>query len=215
VYVLVSLWVDPTFSDMGWPTADTIPIWEALAERFAFDDHVLYGLCNEPEYNYDGALDADVWTAMNDAVAAIRAVEDDLGAPHHVVSVQGTGGWARFLDYYVTHPITAGDGDNVAYEVHVYDPESDFDDRFVTPSATLPVIIGEYGPADGYMTLDDSEALQAAAQEVEAPYLAWTFHANCAPNLLVDNSGGGCGVDMALEPTEWGTLVMDDLAVDW
>ena len=31
---------------------------------------------------------------------------------------QGTRAWARPLEYYVTHPITAGDGFNVVYETH-------------------------------------------------------------------------------------------------
>ncbi len=211
VYVLLSLWIDPSFSDMGWPTPATSQIWAALAERFADDPHVLFGLVNEPQQNYDGSYDASVWQAMNDTVAAIRAVEDQLGTPRHIISVQGTGGWARFLDYYVDHPITAGGGADIAYEVHVYDPASTFDDRFVGPAATVPVIIGEFGPASGYMTLSDCEQLMTSAEALGVPYLAWTFHGRCPPNLLVDNSGGGCGVGMALEPTEWGQLLRDHL----
>jgi endoglucanase len=211
VYVLVSLWIDPTFSDMGWPTTGTHAVWERLAETFAGDAHVLFGLVNEPQYNYDGALDEEVWAAMNDTVAAIRAVEDDAGAPYHVITVQGTGGWARFLDYYTTHPITAGGGANVAYEVHVYDPESTFGDRFIDPSQTIPVVIGEFGPAAD-MTLDDCATLMDEADSLGVPYLAWTFHMRCPPNLIVDQSQGGCGIDMPLEPTTWGQLLRDRLA---
>ena len=110
--MLLSLWVDPTFSDLGWPTTDTIAIWQQLAETFKYDHHVIFGLVNEPQANWDGGLDPDCWTAMNNAVAAIRAVEDP--SPPHLVAVQGTGAWARRLDYYVDHPITAGGGDNIA-----------------------------------------------------------------------------------------------------
>jgi hypothetical protein len=35
VYVLVSLWIDPSFSDMGWPTGETIDTWEVLAAVLA------------------------------------------------------------------------------------------------------------------------------------------------------------------------------------
>jgi endoglucanase len=156
---------------------------------------------------------------MDDTVAAIRAVEDGLGTPRHVVAVQGTRGWGREIDYYVDHPIEAGDGENVAYETHVYNPEEDFEDQFELPSQTIPVIIGEFGPfADAWMemTLDDCAALMDSAEELEIPHLAWTFHMRCPPNLLVDYSGGGCGVGMDLEPTAgWGELIFDRLQTAW
>ncbi|MFH2010825.1 MAG: cellulase family glycosylhydrolase [bacterium] len=211
-YVLVSLWIHPTFDGLGWPTAATVTAWEALAGALLDYDYVLFGLVNEPESNFDGSQDAACWAAMNDTVQAIRDVEDAAGSPHHIVAVQGTRAWARVLDYYVANPITAGGGDNVAYETHVYDPTADFADRFETPSQTLPVVIGEYGPASGYMDLVDCQNLMDSADTLQVPHLAWTFHMRCPPNLLVENSGGGCGVDMALEPTEWGQLLMDHLA---
>ena len=45
------------------------------------------------------------------------------------------------------------------------------------------------------------------------PHLAWTFHDNCPPNLLVDT--GSCGADATLEPTSWGSLLRDRLAQPW
>jgi endoglucanase len=213
VYVLLSLWVDPTFTGMGWPTAATASEWVALADAFKAEPRVLFGLVNEPQFNYDGSLDAQVWAAMNSTVAAIRDVEDASGGPRHIISVQGTGGWARFLAYYVNHPITAGGGENIAYEVHVYDPASTFDQRFTIPSQTIPVVIGEFGPSN--MTLADCATLMQRAEQLEIPYLAWTFHMRCPPNLLVDNSQGGCGVGMQLQPTSWGQLLKDRLAQPW
>jgi len=71
-------------------------------------------LVNGPQSKFDGELDAEVWGAMNDAVAAIRAVEDSLGANHHIVAVKGTGGWSRYSTYYIDHTISAGDGENVS-----------------------------------------------------------------------------------------------------
>jgi endoglucanase len=211
VYVMVSLWNDDGFSPQGWPTDKTRQEWQALAARFVNDGYVMFGLVNEPIENYDGAQDDAVWTAMNDTVATIRAVEDAHGGQHHLVAVQGTGGWARRLDAYVQKPITAGGGENVVYETHVYDPQADFPARFESPAATLPVIIGEFGPVDGTMSLDDAKALMNRADALGIPYLAWTFHMRCAPNLIEDQSQGGCGIDMPLLPTEWGRALQEHL----
>jgi endoglucanase len=217
VYVLVSLWSDPGFSALGWPSnPGTTTQWKALATAFANEPRVLFGIVNEPEQNYDGSLDAQVWSAMNDNVATIRAAETAAGGQQHIVAVQGTGGWGRFLNYYVTHPITAGGGTNVAYETHVYDPSSQFGARFENPGKTLPVIIGEFGPTQGYQTLQEAQDLMQRAENAEIPYLAWTFHMRCPPNLLVDNSGGGCGVNMNLVPSpQWGVPFKAQLAKPW
>ena len=214
VYVMVTLWVDPSFSSMGWPQAGTNAELARLATTFLSAPQVIFGVCNEPQSNFDGSLDSQVWTAMNNAVTAIRQVEDAAGAPHHIVSVQGTGGWARRLDYYVSHPIAASGGENVAYEVHVYNVAADFPSLFETAAQTIPVIIGEYGPGQG-MTESDVTAMLQVAENMEIPHLAWTFHMRCPPNLLQDNSGGGCGKGMALQPTSFGTLLKNRLATPW
>ena len=109
-YVLLSLWVDGSFTDLGWPAAETRQEWEKLAETFRDSPHVMFGLVNEPQENWNGNLDAQVWDAMNSTVQAIRDVEDGFGTPHHVITVQGTRAWARNLDYYVTHPHHRGWG---------------------------------------------------------------------------------------------------------
>ncbi|KAL4433697.1 hypothetical protein ABPG75_000138 [Micractinium tetrahymenae] len=150
---------------------------------------------------------AQVWTAMNTAVAAIRHQEAALGQAPHIITVQGTRGWARDLSYYVTHPVTAGQGANVVYETHVYNPAADLGGLFVKPSATLPILIGEFGPAAGYMSLADSEALMQKARNLSLPWTGWSLHMRCDPSMLQDLSGGGCGIGMALKLTPWGTLV--------
>ena len=215
VYVLVTVWHDSSINPMGWPTADTNRVCQKLAATFASDSHVLLGVASEPTANFDGAQDAQVWNAMNDAVAAIRATEDAAGARHHLVAVQGTRQWARVLDYYVRNPIKAGGGANVVYETHVYDGADLFQSRFIGPSRTIPVIVGEFGPVDqpgvARMTTADCSALMAQADALQVPYLAWTFHMRCSPDLLEDLSGGGCGVGMPLRPTAWGALLRDHL----
>lgn len=207
LYVEVSLWIDSSFSISpvaGWPTAGTIAEWKILVGALKDNPRVMFGLVNEPQQNYSGTYDAQVWTAMNNAIQAIRDTETALGSQKHLIAVQGTGGWSRFLKYYTTHPITAGGGANVIYEVHVYDPATEFKTMFEDPSFILPVIIGEFGPATGYMTLAETQLLMDRAEALKVPYLAWAFHQRCPPNLLVDTVGYGCGINMTLTPSPWG-----------
>jgi endoglucanase len=215
LYVEVSLWIDSSFSSSpvaGWPTAATIDAWKVLVTALKDNPRVMFGLVNEPQQNYSGTYDAQVWTAMNNAVQAIRDTEAQLGSKPHLIAVQGTGGWARFLKYYTTHPIAAGNGMNVIYEVHVYDPQTDFKGMFEDPSLIIPVIIGEFGPASGYMTMEDTKLLMDRAEFLRVPYLAWAFHMRCPPNLLIDNSSNGCGINMTLAPTPWGQQLKDQLS---
>ena len=146
VYVMLSLWIDPSIDENGLPTSQSVVVWRRLAEVFREEPRVLFGVVNEPEANFDGSRDAVVWEAMNEVVTAIREVEDAAGTPNHLVAVQGTRQWARVLDYYVQRPISAKGGHNVVYETHVYDEATAFQARFIGPSRSLPVIIGEFGP---------------------------------------------------------------------
>jgi hypothetical protein len=203
-YVLLSLWNEPTATANELPTEATFAVWRKLADMFKNEPRVLYGVTNEPHDD----TDETVWTAMNSAVAAIREVETQAGTPQHIIAVQGTQHWGRTLGYYVTHPITAGGGKNIVYETHVYDPASEFAALFELPGQTLPVIIGEFGE-------QDADTLMNRAEAAEIPYLAWTFHGRCPPNLLVDNSGGGCGEGMDLVPTAFGQKIKTRLATPW
>ena len=59
------------------------------------------------------------------------------------------------------------------------------------------------------MTMEDCTMLMNRADQLKVPYLTWTFHMRCSPNLLIDNSENknGCGIGMPLQPTEWGHLL--------
>jgi hypothetical protein len=220
VYVLVSLWEDPSIdSSTGWPTINpttgTDTTWRKIAAALADQPQAMFGIINEPENNYDGSQDATVWSLMSQVVKAIRDTEDAAGAPYHIITVQGTGGWARRLGYYVTHPITERSGANIAYEVHVYNPQTDFASLFETYAPSLPIIIGEFGPMSGTMTAADCTALMDSAQSLEIPHMGWTFHMRCDPSMLADTSGGGCGIGMTLQPSAWGTQLKARLAQPW
>jgi endoglucanase len=220
VYVMVTLFLDPSIKgnnsdfDSEWPTPAAIPRYEALAETFYDDSHVLFGLTNEPHGSADH--DPDLAQRYLDAIDAIRAVEKTHGAQEHVIVVQAPEGWARYLDYFVDHPIARS---NVAYEVHVYNPQTDFDHLLTEPSMTLPILVGEYGPADGQMTDDDIRAMWTKCQQLEIPHIAWNFHQRCPPDMLNDTASDGCGLSASTNynfpRTAWGDLFHDYLAKPW
>lgn len=220
VYIEVTLFADPTMKDNNgdfdseWPSSlgDTNTRYTKLAEAFYDNPRVLFGLTNEP--HGDSSHDAALAAVYQDAIAAIRAVEDAHGTPHHIVVVQAPEGYARDLSYFVAHPLT---GDQIAYEIHPYNPQTDFPSLVVTPSMTLPVIIGEYGPAN--MSDADIMALWQTAQQHGIPYLGWVFHMRCPPNMLQDTASDGCGLDAAtgydFPRTAWGDMLKAHLATPW
>ena len=215
VYVLVALWQDPTFTPLGWPSEKTALVWKKIASALRDMPFVMFGLVNEPQSNEDGRRDAEVWKAMNDTVAAIRSVERPEHP--HIITVQGTREWGRSLDYYVTHPITAGAGKNIAYETHVYNRPSRFDELVVRPAAHLPVVIGELGPQNDdhvHMFPEDCAKLLDIATKLDVPWIAWSFHNNCPPNLVVERKNA-CVAGAPLDPTPWGHMVKARLAKPW
>lgn len=224
LYMEVSFWIDSSFSvrgtnqEAGWPTAETNRRWQILVRELYGNSQIMFGAVNEPQNNFSGSLDPYAWTAFNNWVAAIRQTEDlmaaTLGEPvkRHIAVVQGLGAWSRLLRYYTTHPITAGNGVNVAYEVHVYDPQTEFASMFENPSKVIPVIIGEFGNASGYMSLADTQALMDKADSLKIPWTMWAAHQRCPPNIFVDTVGYGCGVGMLLELTELGKQLKNQLA---
>jgi hypothetical protein len=221
VYVMVTLFLDPSMVPSGqthatWPTDKTLPVYKMLAQAFANNPRVLFGLMNEPQdpASENAAL-AQIFTK---AIDTIRAVEAEKGTPQHIIVAQGSTGWARDLTYWLAHPL----GANIAYEVHPYNPPTDFDAIFVTPSKTLPVIIGEFGDSQ-YQTIAQAKTLMEVAEMNEVPWIAWNFHQRCDPNLLQDKGTSaydGCGFKGAgtaytWPPTEWGQAVKDRLALAW
>jgi Cellulase (glycosyl hydrolase family 5) len=169
--------------------AGTDPVYAALVDTFGSSGAVLFGITNEPGGNK--LSDATISAAMSHAVGAIRAEEDKLGVPHHVVSVQGNG-WTSSIGFYDTAPLPY---DNVVYEVHGYPPATD--------SYTydhIPVILGEYGD----IASGSANAFYADLETKQIPNLAWDFesYSDCAPDLLNVNQSGS-----DLEPSAWGMIV--------
>jgi hypothetical protein len=211
VYVLVSLRSDGSMIGQdqvdGDPEATGIPsdakttpdanayptgtdaTYTALVDTFANAPYVLFGLTNEPGGNRDS--NEQISAAMSHAVGVIRAEEDKLGVPHHVVSVQGQS-WTSDISFYAQSPLPY---DNVVYEIHGYPPP---------PSSytysNIPVIIGEYGSLDE----GSAAAFYADVESKHIPNLAWDFDSfsDCAPDLLTVNQS-----ESDLQPSQWGSIV--------
>jgi hypothetical protein len=175
-----------------YPTG-TDAVYVALVDTFASSKFVLFGLTNEPGGNK--LSNAAIAAAMKHAVGVIRAEEDRLGVPHHIVSVQGNG-WTSDISFYATTPLSY---DNVVYEVHGYPP--------ATSSYTysnIPVIIGEYGS----LASGSSAGFYADLEAKQIPNLAWDFepYSNCAPDLVSVTQSA-----TTLTPTAWGSIVQSYL----
>jgi len=219
VYVMVTVFLDPSIKpnnadpDSEWPTAQTIPVYQALAGALYANPKVLFGLTNEPH----GPANQNAALAQRylDSIDAIRAVEQQHAVPEHIVVVQAPQQWSRDLSYFVQNPLQRT---NVAYEVHPYNPQTDFDMLLTQPHQTLPIVVGEYGPSQ-FSTNADVKALFSLCQTLEIPHIAWTFHMRCPPNLLQDTASDGCGLSAAsgyaFPRTDWGNMLHDYLATPW
>ena len=208
VYVLVALWHDPSLDPKdGFPSPAGHAIWALLADVLADMPQVMFGPCNEPT-GHDGSRDAEVHQRMSDTVEVIRRAERAHGDKRHLIAVQGTYDYGRFTDYYLQHPITAGGGENIVYETHIYNRAEDFE-ALLAPAARLPLIIGEFGPRPHIdMTMDDCEALIAQAELKGLSWMGWTFHQQCPPNLIQALGKQRCSIGMPIVPTKpWGEML--------
>jgi hypothetical protein len=195
VYVLVTLRSDATMveTDQGneatyIPQAGTDAVYTALVDSFAHDSFVMFGLTNEPGTIASSAL----VPVLSHAVSVIRAEEDLLGVPHHIVTVQGTG-WDQDISFYSATPLPY---DNVVYEFHYYPANGTTAASYTYTN--IPVLIGEYGMTDPSAFFVDVEAKQI-------PSAAWDFepYSNCAPDLVAVTDSAS-----TLTPTSpWGTAV--------
>jgi len=202
VYVLVTLRSDTSMNNCNSDDAVCIPadstdaVYNALVDSFKDRPFVIFGLSNEPGGNT--STSAALRVAMSHAADVIRAREDTLGVPHHIIAVQGNN-WTSRIDFYSTTPLTQ---DNVVYEYHSYPPETTGTYGYTYPN--IPVIIGEYGN----LSQSEADAFHADVEAKSIPILAWDFSpfSNCAPDLLhVTHSATN------LDPTAWGSIIQSYL----
>ena len=190
VYVLLSLWMEPTGNHpealSAWvPTTATIPSWVEMARRNANKSQVMLGLFNEPA-NAQSDL-SSISQIVSQGIAAMRQVE---GPNPHVISVSGlyngdsSKQYARDLSWWEANPLTDA---NVVYELHPYNTFEQAKGLF---SSSLPVLIGEFGVSSPVsedtdpQTLGDMAAIMGYAEEISPmSYAAWQLGVECAPNL--------------------------------
>lgn len=217
VYVLLTLRSDPSMilgapgnteptgipsDSTTTPDAKMFPtgtdaVYTALVDTFARANFVIFGLTNEA--GGSARSDDTISAAMNHAVGTIRAEEDKLGVPHHLVSVQGNGYSSDLKLYAATpSPITH---DNVIYELHYYPSGAGETPSNYQYSSTLPMIVGEYG---SFTTQVPQSAFYTDMEAKMIPNLAWDFDpfSGCAPDLLNVTHDA-----TKLQPTPWGTSV--------
>jgi len=202
VFVLVSLRSDTTMVEPGGgecgqgddavclPSNATDDVYRALVQSFHDKPYVLFGIANEPGGN--GSSNSDIRARMEHAVSVIRAQEDALGSPHHLIAVQGNQ-WTSQIAFYAADPLSF---DNVVYEYHAYPPiASEY------TFSNIPVIIGEYGPSGSDTSF--SLGFFADVEAKQIPNLAWSLspYSNCAPDLVAVTH------DASLTTTAWGDVV--------
>ncbi len=183
-----------------FPTG-TDAVYTALVDTFAHSSFVLFGLTNEA----GGSARSDdvISGAMDHAVGTIRAEEDKLGVPHHIVSVQGNG-YSSDLKLYTASPSPITH-DNVVYELHYYPGLAGETPSNYQYSSTLPMIVGEYGD---FTTQVPQSGFYADMEAKMIPNLAWDFDAfsGCAPDLLNTTKD-----PTKLQATAWGMTVQSYL----
>jgi hypothetical protein len=175
------------------PSTATDDVYRELVASFATAPFVIFGIANEP--GGMDAKDAAISSLMSHAAGVIRAEEDQLGVPHHLIAVQGNQ-WTSKIGFYNTAPLPY---DNMVYEYHSYPPEAT--GTYGYTQSNIPVIIGEYGPLNS-----DQSFLSAFLADVEAkqiPNLAWSVSpfSNCAPDLVSVTR------TTTLTPNTWGTPI--------
>jgi hypothetical protein len=194
VYALITLRTDTSMNSglddaTNYPASATDAVYVALVDSFANSNFVMFGIANEPGGNT--LSNSAISTMMGHAVSVIRAEEDRLRVPHHIVSVQGNS-WTSDISFYSTKPLTY---DNVVYEVHGYPP-----DVASYTYSNIPVILGEYGT----LTSSTSASFYSDLESKQISNLAWDFepYSDCSPDLL-----GITKSSTNLSPTAWGAIV--------
>jgi hypothetical protein len=211
LYLIVSIWIDPTLTNSandstrhGAPTAATVPAWTRIATLLRDEPNAILGIANEPR----GQADAVVIAAYKAVHDAIRAAE--APGKQHLLLVQGTQSWARTAAPWVGNL----PGPNVAVEIHVYDPPSEYA-AMLAPSASLPLLIGEYGRGNT-RTDEDVLALMRGAERRDIPHTVWVMHPRCYNTgiPIINTAEPALGVSL-MTPTPWGQKVKDWLSAPW
>jgi len=131
-------WLDSMRRQAAMPDGDSTAFWQDVARTYANDGRVVFELYNEPY-----PMNWGTWrTGMQTLYNAVRGQNAQnlvlIGGDNYAYDLSGVG----------ANPITGAV--NVAYVTHPYvfkQSEKSFQDAFLTPAATLPVVATEFGNA--------------------------------------------------------------------
>ena len=182
---------DPNGEQPRIPNTVATTALKTLAERYANDPHVLYGLQVEP---HNVAWD-DLKRKFVQIIDVMREVN-----PRALIFVPGTE-WSRNISYALTDPIPRL---NLVYKTHPYDawPTIRVNYALKAVSEKFPVLLGEFG-AGNSMNQDDVINLLDFAEQQGISWTGWIFHEEGCPCMLNDVA--------TFEATEFGEEIRDRL----
>jgi hypothetical protein len=162
-----------------------------LAERYADEPAVLYGLQVEPRVS---------WSTLKPRFTTMVAWIHKNN-PKAVIAVPGTN-WGRYVHHALTDPIP---GENLIYKSHVYDGWDAISSNYKLPELAqkYPVIVGEFG-AGSQSSYNDVSRLLSMMEDNGISWAAWMFNDIACPCLLSDAG--------SFRPSEYGRLVKEFLA---
>ncbi len=212
------------------PDPGSLLFWQDLGQRYANHPAVLMGLYNEPHgiswevwLNGGEIEEAVPRRERHDPTKPLKRVRTTVryrgvghqelydavraaGATDNIIVVGGLD-WAYDLAGLLRgHAIQ---GQNILYDTHVYPnkdwkPELSWENAFLTPSRTLPVLVGEWG---GSVSTDGrpgfvEKFVQCLRDNEHLSWTAWDLHPAAGPSLIRN---------WEYEPTDTGQLVIDEL----
>lgn len=226
-YVEVSVWKDPSLCEPpsnssdgenytckggdrqlpGGPSNKTAELWVFMAKHFKNLPHVIIGIVNEPRNTTTRESATYLYRSMNYTVQKIR----ETGA-QNLILVQCLH-YSTDCNLYLDNPITAGNGTNIAYEIHLYSAEKRTDQLLLDG---LPIVVSEtaviYDKNNSlFATTDDYEYIVQTCRDRGIPYAGWSFDEVCGPVMLdgLATKTNGCGSKNNLSlHTAWGRFFL-------
>jgi endoglucanase len=212
------------------PDPGSLLFWKDVARRYANHPSVLMGVYNEPhDIDWDvwlngGELEEQVPRAeRHDPAKPLQRIRTTVryravghqelydavraaGATDNIIVIGGLD-WAYDLAGLLHgHAVR---GANILYDTHVYPnkdwkPELSWENAFLKPSQTLPVLVGEWGGSpsrDGQSGFVE-KFVQCLRDNPQFSWTAWDLHPSAGPTLIRN---------WDYEPTELGEVVMEEL----
>jgi aryl-phospho-beta-D-glucosidase BglC (GH1 family) len=199
------------------PDADSVVFWRRVAARYRSMPGVVFGLFNEPHDVSWGCWrngGCDVWPAvLTGGIGAFKAV----GMQALVDAVRGEGArnlvLVGGLEYaYDLSGVDAGfalDGENIAYDTHVYtlfhNTPADWERGFGRLTDSHPVVAAEFGSNDCSATVTApllkyfDAPMGKAANRMSWTIWSWANPGNCMqPSVIGDWEGTPLGAQGAL-----------------